>query len=289
VTDPLASLRRLIRGPADAVRWACVLEATSPKAGNVYPGQPFDDLCHVDFIQAAEIAAETLTAPDRPIGRRMLAAVERTFQTTGTNVNLGMILLLGPLVAADEKRTSLHVDRDTQPWLTEVDRVLASLTKEDGTAVFTAIRSSQAGGLQTVDQLDVHQTDQPVDLIEAMRLAADRDRIARQYATGFRDLLYEVVPVLWQTIRDCGDVLGGTAAAHVELLRREPDSLIARKNGTAVAASIQRHAQKVDLDDPNSLRSFDDSLRSQSHQLNPGTTADLIAAAFYVILRTPNL
>ena len=56
-----------------------------------------------------------------------------------------------------------------------------------------------------------------------------------------------------------------------------------------IAVDVQRRAQTIDLDDPASIASFDDSLRADAHPLNPGTTADLIAAALYVLLRTPSL
>ncbi len=41
MADTLGRLRELSGTPKDAIRWACVLEATAPKVGNVYPGQSF--------------------------------------------------------------------------------------------------------------------------------------------------------------------------------------------------------------------------------------------------------
>ncbi len=127
-----------------------------------------------------------------------------------------------------------------------------------------------------------------VDIVEAMTLAADRDLIARQYATGFVDLMERIVPLVEESICRRGDLLGGIVDAHLRMLANEPDSLIARKNGFEVAAGVQKRAQNVDLDDPASISVFDESLRNDTHELNPGTTADLIAAALYMLLRTPN-
>lgn len=288
MADPLDSLRCLIHRPSDAVRWACLLEAMAPKAGNVYPGRTFSNLAYVDFVAAAEITAKRIGRSKRPMSERMLRAVEQTVALTKTNVNLGIVLLLGPLVAADEVLIERgRVERTDQDWASAIAEVLNGFSGVDGQNIYGAIDGASAGALGEVDSLDVHQTNDGVDIVAAMRLGEDRDRIARQYASGFADLITQVVPVVWDSIVDCGDVLSGVSRAHLRLLRAEPDSLIARKNGVAVAITVQKRAQKVDLENPASIAKFDDSLRSNAHKLNPGTTADLIAAALYLLLRTP--
>ncbi len=55
---------------------------------------------------------------------------------------------------------------------------------EDAREVYAAIRLAAPGGLGRAVEQDV--ADEPtVTLLEVMRLAADRDDIAREYATGF--------------------------------------------------------------------------------------------------------
>lgn len=286
--DPLQSIRASVACPADAVRWACVLEATAPKAGNVFPGMPFGDLCHRDFVVAAEIAAESLADGGTSISERVLRAVRRSVAATGTNVNLGILLLLGPLVGADESlgQPADGVDR-WERWRPAVNRFLAGVSCQDGKRYFQAISASKAGGLGVAAELDVHSTPaDEIDLIEAMRLAAEDDRIARQYACDFNDLLENVVPVLAAEMQSCGDVLSGIASAHLRLLAGEPDSLITRKRGREVAVAVQKHAAKVRPQNASEVTEFDTYLRDGTHSLNPGTTADLIAAGLYVLLRT---
>jgi triphosphoribosyl-dephospho-CoA synthase len=288
MSDPLQAIRTRVGCPADAVRWACVLEATAPKAGNVFPGMAFDDLCHRDFVVAADIAAESLADRDSRISVRVLEAVRRSAAATGTNVNLGILLLLGPLVGADE---SLGQPADGvgefDSWPTAVGGFLAGLSREDGKRFFEAIARSLAGGLGVAAEMDVHTTPaDEIDLIEAMRLAAEDDRIARQYTCDFRDLIDNVVPVVASEILDCGDVLSGIAAAHLRLLAGEPDSLIARKRGREVAIAVQKQAAEVRPQNASEVAQFDTYLRDRTHSLNPGTTADLIAGCLYVLLRT---
>ena len=288
MTDPIESIRSICSGPPEAVRWACLLEATSPKAGNVYPGQAFTDLAYVDFVAAAEIASKQLGNPKLKISQRMLSAVDETYSLTKTNVNLGIILLLGPLVAADENMIKqAKSPRDDFAWKESIAAALDRFDNDDGRTIFEAISNAAAGGLGKVDQLDISDSTPPVNIVDAMKLAEQRDRIAKQYACGFTDLIDQVVPIVEKSIRDSGDLLTGISRAHLSLLAMAPDTLIARKNGDEVAQAVQKRAQKVNPLDPTSVAKFDASLRSKTHKLNPGTTADLIAAALYVLIRTP--
>jgi triphosphoribosyl-dephospho-CoA synthase len=211
------------------------------------------------------------------------------------------VLLLGPLVAADrsisgqvallhngqESSSSLNSIRP-ETWASAIGEVLDSFDAVDGANVFQAIAAASAGGLGKVDELDVHESRSAIDLIAAMKLASDRDRIAMQYAVGFADLFDNVVPIVNDSIQACGDVLQGICRAHIRLLAAAPDSLISRKNGEQAAADIMSKARLVDIDDPQSRRQFDGALVGPLHQLNPGATADLIVASLYVLLRTPN-
>lgn len=288
MTKSLRSVQRLISKPADAVRWASILEATAPKAGNVYPGMPFGDLTFLDFAAAAEIAAKHLSDDKERFSRRVLQAVEETRQLTKTNVNLGILLLLGPLVAADELAQRVGGGkRNAKDWLEAIRIVLDSLDGQDGQNLFRAIQIAGAGGLGEVESMDIAAIYGEVDVLEAMKLAEDRDRVAKQYSTGFVDLIDHVLPVVWHCIDRSGDLLEGISRAHLQLLRDDVDSLIARKNGIEVARKVQRRAAKVNPDDPDSVQRFDQSLRGSSHELNPGTTADLIAGSLYILLRTP--
>jgi triphosphoribosyl-dephospho-CoA synthase len=279
---PLQPLRGLVGDTASRVRWACALEVLSPKAGNVHPGASFADLSAADFLRAADALATAVA--DRSLGSlgpRVLEAVRRAMAVGPSNVNLGIALLIVPLVAAQE--------RPGGAWPQRIAAVLEELTAEDGAAVFQAIRLSKPGGLGRSPQLDVDKTTGPVDLVAAMRLASERDRVARQYRTGFLDLLEGVVPLVDQEIVRWGDPLQGVRWAQIALLAQQPDSLILRKCGPAVADEATRRAAAVwaaeeEAERERRWRNFDVWLRGDSNRRNPGTTADLIAAALYLLL-----
>ena len=284
--------------PADAVRWACILEATAPKAGNVYPGRDFGDLTYIDFVTAAEITASCFDQSVASFSESVLRATERIARTVGTNVNLGILLLLGPIVESDPwgdaslPGSTLTVGRGdrSEHWKSRVITTLESLTKGDSIRLYGAINTASPGGMGQADDMDLAGPP-PDDFVAAMQAAKSWDRIARNYADGFSDLFDTVVPMLASCIEHEADLLAGIAIAHLRLLAAEPDTLIARKFGQEVALQVQRRAN-FDPSIEENRESFDRFLRTgvsdgqgKFTRINPGTTADLIAAGLYILLR----
>jgi len=169
--------------------------------------------------------------------------------------------------------------------------VLQELTADDADCVYRAIRLANPGGLGRVDEADVHAAPPP-DLLAAMRLAAGRDVIARQYANGFDDVLRKALPWLIEGVRRGWPLLEAIVHAHVRLMSELPDTLIARKCGNAVAQeAADRAAEALRSGEPGeevyhrALGDLDFWLRCDGHRRNPGTTADLIAAALFAGMR----
>jgi triphosphoribosyl-dephospho-CoA synthase len=130
-------------------------------------------------------------------------------------------------------------------------------------------------------------------LRELMALAADRDMIARQYANGFVDVFEDGAPAVLAGIERTGCLEGGVIHAHLELMSRYPDSLIARKLGAEAAresALRARHVLAAAWPDTaagrEAITELDRWLRAEGNSRNPGTTADLITACLFVLLRT---
>ncbi|MEE9601861.1 MAG: triphosphoribosyl-dephospho-CoA synthase, partial [Thermoguttaceae bacterium] len=172
-----------------------------------------------------------------------------------------------------------------------VGSVLDALDRDDARQVYEAIRLAKPGGLGREAVADVAEGP-PSSLIEAMRRAADRDLVARQYANGFHEVLELVVP--WLVEADARGQSPDAMIVEVQLrlMCEFPDSLIARKCGAAIARQAQDRAAEVlsvasSVDEAyqRAVSDFDDWLRGDGHRRNPGTTADLIAAGLFVALR----
>src|SRR5260221_12898331 len=76
-----------------------------------------------------------------------------------------------------------------------------------------------------------------------MRLAADRDGIAREYATGFEMTFETGVPALEQARGDGLNWGDATVETFLRLLAAAPDTHVARRGGPAMAADISRQAR----------------------------------------------
>jgi triphosphoribosyl-dephospho-CoA synthase len=264
---------------------ACVLEVTAPKAGNVHPGADFADTTWRDFITSAEVIRPIMDrAGELGVGPTVLQCVQATRQAVGRNTNLGIVLLFAPLCAAAPGEPVVPPNT----LGAAVRGVLQSLTQDDADAVYEAIRLASPGGLGSVARQDV-RTRPTVSLVEAMRLAAHRDAIARQYVNGFHDVLHAGPRWFPSSSMPLDQAIVRT---HLQRMADEPDSLIQRKCGLNEAVEAHHRAKAVlDAgwpDTPESQALFDDLdawLREGGNRRNPGTSADLVAAGLLAAFR----
>lgn len=269
---------------AVAAQLACLLEVSAPKPGNVSPGAPFHDARWEDFLaSAAAIGPAFAEAGAQPLGRTIRAAIEATRRWTRAKTNLGMVLLLAPLARA-------ALQPGPGALRARLAATLADTTLEDARDVYAAIRLAAPGGLGRAPAQDVAGTP-TVTLRDAMALAADRDAIAREYATDFRATFEVGAPALDRALGDGLSWSDATVEAYLTLLASAPDTLIGRKLGPGEAATVQRRARAAleaggirDAAGRGALADLDRDLRDPRNARNPGATADLIAAAIFVVL-----
>ncbi len=217
----------------ELVQTACIWEATARKVGNVHRYADFDQTTYLDFILSAAAIAPYLNDSDLPVGQMILEAVQSTISMVGQNTNLGIVLLLVPLCGV----------RETEQLQTGVKHILSGLTQRDAKLVFNAIRLANPGGLGEAQEQDV-RNEPTVTLLEAMNLAADRDFIARQFANGFEDIFDFCLPVFLESIARFGSVEAAIIDLQIRTMAQYPDSLIARKNGHAIAEGVHKGMTK---------------------------------------------
>ncbi len=266
----------------EQIRLACLLEASARKPGNVHPSASFHDLEYADFVRSADIVAPILaSSTPEGLGTKILAAVTATQQELHKNTNLGMVLLLAPLAAVPCK-TRLREG---------ITDVLQATTRQDAALVYEAIRVANPGGMGRVDEQDV-STQPEGTLVEVMRLAAERDLVAAEYASGFNIVLGTGLPFLGESENFAEAWETTIVELQLTLMRDHPDTLIARKCGAEAAVESSRQAcAAIEAGELGSVRGreriaqLDKWLRSDDNRLNPGTTADLIAAALFAAIR----
>jgi triphosphoribosyl-dephospho-CoA synthase len=268
---------------ATLAQLACLLEATASKPGNVSPTRSFRDMRYEDFLVSALAIGPALAQAGRlPLGVTIRWAHETTRRWTPANTNLGILLLLAPLAKA-----AFRTGGDLR---SRVHHVLGDTTVEDATEVYAAIREARPGGMGKVDAQDLGSKP-TVTLREAMRLSAERDAVAREYVTDFAVTFELTVPALEAALGAGLGWLEAAAETFLTLLAQRPDTLIARKLGPEAAARVTEQAHAAwtaggvrTPEGREALLEFDASLRDAQNSRNPGTTADLTAAALFVVL-----
>jgi triphosphoribosyl-dephospho-CoA synthase len=281
--NPTAGLRTA-DDVAAAVQLACLLEAHAPKPGNVSPGQAFDDLRYEDFVASAAAIGPAFSAlPGLGIGEAVHRAVAATSRWAGTNTNLGIVLLLAPLAKA-------ALANDPRGLRAALVDVLDRTSVDDAREVYAAIRLANPGGLGRASNQDVAR-EPTQSLRDVMALAADRDGIAHEYATGFETTFLRGAPALRQAMIDGLGWDDAIVETCLTLLAAAPDTHIARRAGSDRASAVSRLAGSVLVaggvrtdGGRQALARFDRSLRDDRHSANPGTTADLVTAAIFVVI-----
>lgn len=283
----------VLRDPLDvaaAAQLACLLEVSAPKPGNVSPNDSFGDVAYEHFLASAAAIGRPLgAAGDVALGRTIHRCVQATREWTRSNTNLGIVLLFAPLArAAGRIATRASIDREE--LRSAVAEVLANTTVEDARETYAAIRLASPGGLGTSDDQDV--ADEPtIPLREAMQLAADRDDIAREYVTDFQTTFEVAGPTLELALHAGLGWNDAIVETFLTLLAARPDTHIARRAGPLLAASVSDQARSVlaeggvrSVHGRHAMARLDTTLRGDGNLANPGTTADLTAAAIFVVL-----
>ncbi len=288
---------------AKIVASACRLEAFAPKVGNVHPQAPFRDMSYREFERSAELLASTVTQVGvRDIGRWILESVRATSCHIGVNTNLGIVLLFGPLCHAmfqwestaktrpqDDPFLSTDFEQKSRQLKRALPSILESLSPIDSQHVYEAIRLAHPGGLGQEKEMDI-QSIAPPTLLEAMKAAADRDQIAAEYVNGY-ERCFEMASLLSEAKRSGLSWSDAICDLQLHSLAEQGDTLIRRKNGTEVEAKVQQMANdalEAKTRDPiefcRKRDELDHYLRDPQNKRNPGTTADLIAAALLIVL-----
>ncbi len=269
------------RTVVDDAQLALLLEVTgTPKPGNVDRAHDHDDLRFEHFM-AGGIGARCgleLAADGERLGRAFERAIAGMSQQRAGNTQFGALLVLVPLVrAAAEGELSGERAGDLAAATTVADAADFYRAFEH---VDVAVDDPPAG----MDALDVRRgadavpavEDRGVTLYDVMADSVEVDGIAREW-TGEFARTFEAAERLLD--RD-GPVPDRAARVFLELLAEEPDTFVATQHDRETAREATERAAAALADgDPWALAN-----EFVAEGINPGTTADLTAAALFVAL-----
>lgn len=305
----------------DAISLACQWEVVAAKPGNVHRSADFPDVGLIDFLHSSlavshvarrwvSVWSDPTEVTEPTFGRFILEAVRATRQLTASNTNLGICLLLGPLAESWSRLSAGSLARGSsmrpslEQWRSHNESLISAATVEQTRFIYAAIALAKPGGLGAVAEADVAASAelQTTDSVaHVMKLAADRDSIAAEFVSGYSVTFARTVPSLLELLASGCGLQWAIVGTYLRLLADKPDTLIVRKVGHERAREVSVWARQladsyfpVGLRDwskanreeecEQSLANFDFALRSDGNRLNPGSTADLIAAGLFVAL-----
>jgi triphosphoribosyl-dephospho-CoA synthase len=259
---------------------ACLAELDALKPGNVHRLAAGHNMTVDDFVASAEAAAPIMGETGLAVGQRIRLVVEATRKAVGQNTNLGIVLLAAPLANA----AFTPGDDDLESRLRHT---LQGLSVDDAREAYRAIRETKPGGLGDASEHNV-ASEPGVTLLEAMRAAETRDRIAWNYAHGFADIFTLGLKWLAHARERWAEPSWAVTRVYLGFLAHLPDTLIERKFGTRTATLVREEAGPIEASltacqSPEAmtapLAAFDRALKQRG--LNPGTSADLTVATLF--------
>ena len=296
-----------------------LLEASSPKPGNVNRTACFSDMDYRNFLASASLlsrglhecatrgialAKGDLDPSDVGLGELIHTCVKDSL--TGLNHKntiLGSILLYVPLSVA----MAANLAEEAQFSIERIHQYIQTITSQssvvDATNLFKAFQLTRPGGAMIkedplwsditrrydFDNLETieHLIEDKVSLFDVFKMSAQVDEISSEWSNGFQRTLGEVLPYLKRVTTKLEDLEEGIVRTFVWLLAQRPDGLIVKKAGRKRAVEIQQLA-KTAMDNwsesqgpENLIISLDRILREEGNLLNPGTTADIVSVATF--------
>ncbi len=260
--------------------------SSSPKPGNVDRCHDFSDIGFHHFLASAVSSYPVFRKAAQGLGRPgslILEGVQawRTWNLS-SNTHFGSLVLMIPIALA--AGTASREGGDLEE---ELAGILGGTTVQDAIDFYRAFESAGARvtEVELFSLLDrgsenaLCQSEKT--LLELMRLSMGHDIVAREWATNYRRSFLLAKRLAEQTekfgLNEC------VVRTFLEALAEVPDSLISAKFGPEKARQVSRQAALALADSTlETARQMDCDLLSQD--INPGSTADLIAASLFISL-----
>lgn len=288
---------------------AILLEASADKPGNVNRTTSFKNTRYEHFLASAvaisssfEYAAERgvlvsqgeIRVSDVGLGRiiRDCMANINAWQHGG-NTLLGTAILLSPIAVAAGMTPAKDNIFEIPKLRENVKLAVESTTPEDAVDVYEAIKSANPGGLGTVPELDIKDSDsvnkihkEKISLYQIFKIASKYDVVCSEWVNNYPITFDVAYPSLLEQIEKTNDLNMAIVHIFLKVLAEYPDTLIVRKTSIKKAREVSSMAKEVlklggleTSTGGKSIREFDHKLRKSGNRWNPGTTADIIAAA----------
>lgn len=260
--------------------------SSSPKPGNVDRCHDFSDIGFHHFLASAVSSYPVFRKAAQGLGRPgslILEGVQAWKDwNLSSNTHFGSLVLMIPIALA--AGTAGRQGGDLESDLPEV---LEKTTVQDAIDFYRAfeLAGARVAEVELFSLLDRGSENalcrSKKTLHELMKLSMDHDIVAREWATNYRRSFLLAERLAEQTGKF--GLNDGVVRTFLEALAEVPDSLISAKFGPDKARQVSRQAALALADSTlEKARQMDCDL--QEEDINPGSTADLIAASLFISL-----
>jgi triphosphoribosyl-dephospho-CoA synthase len=282
------------RSALEHAQLALLLEvAATPTPGSVDREREYPDLRFEHFLSGAVGARPGLAmaVANEPVGAAFERAIRGMGRQEGGNTHFGALLLVIPLLSAAGTGQCSPAG---------VRSVVESTTVEDAVAFYRAFEHVDVfvdDPPEDADALDVRHGAAAVETVrergltlqEVLALGDDADDVAREWTSGFprsfrmAEHLASPAAELGPHFDDPTAPLTDRAArAFLAALAERPDTLVAKKHGMETAQEVQDRAGDLLDAERSAVVAWAQELVDRG--INPGTTADLLAAGLFIAL-----
>ncbi|VVB69293.1 2-(5''-triphosphoribosyl)-3'-dephosphocoenzyme-A synthase [uncultured archaeon] len=268
---------------AQCAQLAMLFELSSgPKPGNVDRCHDFPDISFYHFLVSAVSVYPVFrrAASGQGCAGSLILEGAQSWRrwSIGSNTHFGSLVLMIPLAMAASRSGNLRE---------ALAEVLDETTGQDAVDFY---RAFQLTGARVVDVEEFSLKDpksagrlyQEGRTLQAlMLLSQGHDLVAREWSTSY-ERSFLLAGRLAESIGKCG-LNDGIVRTYLEALAETPDTLVQAKFGMDKARQISLRASEA-LQDATleAARQMDEELLAQD--INPGSTADLIAASLFIAL-----
>ncbi|MBN1455792.1 MAG: triphosphoribosyl-dephospho-CoA synthase [Methanomicrobia archaeon] len=279
---------------ARSAQLALLLEVSAyPKPGNVDRTHDFADTCYEHFI-ASSVALYPVfrdaAVQGRSTGTGLGSLVKRGVEESrawqhGGNTHFGALLLLVPLTMAAgacKRYDSLELQR-------KAAEIMRCTTVDDAKEVYQAFPKAGVKVRKAVPEFDLTSEAAIAEirakeytLYQIFKISAAYDLISRELVGGFERTFKSAA--LLRELAGTERINEAITHTYLRLLAAEEDTFITMKFGSERSSYVQKRAKEI-VDngcEHEAVVAFDNELVSTG--LNPGSTADLIAAALFLCI-----
>jgi triphosphoribosyl-dephospho-CoA synthase len=277
---------------ARSAQLALLLEVSAyPKPGNVDRTHDFIDTSYEHFLASSVAvypvlreAAARGSGKGLSVGELVRRGVEEsTAWQSGGNTHFGALLLLIPLTMAAGACERYDMEKMKQ----KAAEIMRNTTMDDAIEVYRAFPKAKVKVRRDVpefnltDEASIQEIrDKKLSYYEILTISASYDLISRELVGGF-ELTFKFAKLITELAKEkC--VNDAITHAYLKLLSEEEDTFIKMKVGSEKSRYVKERAKQIVNQgyEREEIEELDAELISEG--LNPGSTADIIAAALFV-------